>query len=122
MEMVVITHHWSYRGYNRHLWSLFFILEARKEGKMYKQGLIKLSKSLKRMQWKAKYKRQMILQYLQNAGSEGAKRDSIFEYVKDVLPNGMNNEQKLRKLGKLLVQMEEENLITTIGRKWQIRS
>lgn len=65
---------------------------------------------------------QMILQYLQNAGSEGAKRDSIFEYVKDVLPNGMTNEQKLRKLGKLLVQMEEENLITTIGRKWQIRS
>lgn len=64
----------------------------------------------------------MILQYLQNAGSEGAKRDSIFEYVKDVLPNGMTNEQKLRKLGKLLVQMEEENLITTIGRKWQIRS
>ena len=65
---------------------------------------------------------QMILQYLQNAGSEGAKRDSIFDYVKDVLPNGMTNEQKLRKLGKLLVQMEEENLITTIGRKWQIRS
>lgn len=65
---------------------------------------------------------QMILQYLQNAGSEGAKRDSIFEYVKDVLPNGMTNEQKLRKLGKLLVQMEEENLITTIGRKWQTRS
>ena len=65
---------------------------------------------------------QMILQYLQNAGSEGAKRDSIFAYVKDVLPYGMTNEQKLRKLGKLLVQMEEENLITTIGRKWQIRS
>lgn len=65
---------------------------------------------------------QMIVQYLQNAGSEGAKRDGIFEYVKDVLPNGMTNEQKLRKLGKLLVQMEEENLITTIGRKWQIRS
>lgn len=64
----------------------------------------------------------MILQYLQNAGSEGAKRDSIFAYVKDVLPYGMTNEQKLRKLGKLLVQMEEENLITTIGRKWQIRS
>lgn len=65
---------------------------------------------------------QMILQYLQTAGSEGAKRDSIFAYVKDVLPYGMTNEQKLRKLGKLLVQMEEENLITTIGRKWQIRS
>lgn len=65
---------------------------------------------------------QMILQYLQHAGCEGAKRDSIFEYVKEVLPNGITNEQKLRKLGKLLVQMEEENLITTIGRKWQVRS
>ena len=31
--------------------------------------------------------RQMILQYLENAGDEGAKRDSIYEYIKDVLPS-----------------------------------
>ena len=30
--------------------------------------------------------RQMILQYLKNAGDEGAKRDSIYEYIKDVGP------------------------------------
>ena len=30
--------------------------------------------------------RQMILQFLQNAGDEGAKRDSIYEYLRDVFP------------------------------------
>ena len=37
--------------------------------------------------------RQMILQFLQNAGDEGAKRDSIYEYLRDVLPSNkqMNN-------------------------------
>ncbi|MCQ2258108.1 MAG: ATP-binding protein, partial [Bacteroidaceae bacterium] len=29
---------------------------------------------------------QMILQYLKNAGEEGSKRDGIYEYLKDVLP------------------------------------
>ena len=30
--------------------------------------------------------RHMVLQYLSNAGKEGAKRDSMYEYLKDVLP------------------------------------
>ena len=30
--------------------------------------------------------KQMILQYLKNAGTDGAKRDSIYEYIKDVMP------------------------------------
>lgn len=38
--------------------------------------------------------RQMVLQYLSNAGSEGAKRDSIYEYLKDVLPQNKTEEQK----------------------------
>lgn len=41
--------------------------------------------------------RQMILQFLKNAGNEGAKRDSIYEYIKDVLPSGKTEEQKLRR-------------------------
>ena len=40
--------------------------------------------------------RQMVLQYLSNAGEEGAKRDSIYEYIKDVLPINKTEEQKLR--------------------------
>ena len=66
--------------------------------------------------------RQMILQFLQNAGDEGAKRDSIYEYLKDVLPANKTEEQQLRMVGKLLVEMDENKLITTKGRKWIIRS
>ena len=39
--------------------------------------------------------RQMVLQYLSNAGEEGAKRDSIYEYLKDVLPANKTEEQQL---------------------------
>lgn len=66
--------------------------------------------------------RQMILQFLQNAGDEGAKRDSIYEYLRDVLPSTKTDEQQLRMVGKLLVEMDENKLITTKGRKWIIRS
>ena len=62
--------------------------------------------------------RQMILQYLQNAGDEGAKRDSIYEYLKDVLPQNKTEEQQLRMLGRLLVEMNEEGLIGRLGLKW----
>ena len=51
--------------------------------------------------------RQMILQFLQNAGDEGAKRDSIYEYLKDVLPANKTEKQQLRMVGKLLVEMDE---------------
>ena len=62
--------------------------------------------------------RQMILQYLSNAGSEGAKRDSIYEYLKDVLPANKTEEQQLRMLGDLLKAMKMEKLIKTDGRYW----
>lgn len=62
--------------------------------------------------------RQMILQYLQNAGDEGAKRDSIYEYLKDVLPQNKTEEQQLRMLGDLLKAIKGEQLIRTDGRNW----
>ena len=62
--------------------------------------------------------RQMILQYLKNAGNEGAKRDSIYEYIKDVLPSSKTEEQQLRSLGDLLKAMKREGLIWTDGRNW----
>ena len=55
----------------------------------------------------------MILQYLSNAGDEGAKRDSIYEYLKDVLPQNKTEEQRLRMLGDLLKAMKMEKLIKT---------
>ena len=65
--------------------------------------------------------RQMILQYLKNAGDEGAKRDSIYEYIKDVLPQSKTQEQQLRMLGDILNAMKEDNLIKAKGRTWHER-
>ena len=64
--------------------------------------------------------RQMILLYLGNAGEEGAKRDSIYEYLKDVLPANKTEEQKIRMLGDLLKNMGKECLIKAEGRTWYI--
>ena len=65
--------------------------------------------------------RQMVLQYLSNAGEEGAKRDSIYEYLKDVLPTNKTGEQKLRYVGRLLVELNEEKQIDRIGLKWILK-
>ncbi|MDC7159382.1 AAA family ATPase, partial [Parabacteroides johnsonii] len=59
-------------------------------------------------------------QYLKNAGSDGAKRDGIYEYIKDVMPSNKTEEQKLRSLGDLLKVMKTEELIRTDGRNWFI--
>ena len=63
----------------------------------------------------------MTLQYLSNAGDEGAKRDSIYEYLKDVLPQNKTEEQQLRYVGRLLVELNEEKLIDRIGLKWILK-
>ena len=64
---------------------------------------------------------QMILQYLKNAGEEGSKRDSIYEYLKDVLPSNKTEEQRLRLLGDLLKAMKNDELIKTDGRNWFLK-
>ena len=64
----------------------------------------------------------MVLQYLSNAGDEGAKRDSIYEYLKDVLPQNKTEEQQLRLLGDLLKTMKLEEMIKTNGRNWYLLS
>ena len=65
--------------------------------------------------------RQMVLQYLSNAGDEGAKRDSIYEYLKDVLPVNKTEEQKLRYVGRLLVELNEEKQIDRVGLRWILK-
>ena len=64
---------------------------------------------------------QMILQYLQNAGQAGAKRDTIFDYLKDVLPKNKTSEQQERMLGNILVEMKEAGRIILKGRIWYIK-
>lgn len=65
---------------------------------------------------------QMIIQYLQNAGSMGAKRDAIFEYLKEVLPQNKTREQQERMIGYILSEMKENGLVHPDGRVWYMKS
>lgn len=65
--------------------------------------------------------KQMILQYLKNAGTDGAKRDSIYEYIKDVMPQVKTHEQQLRLLGDILSALSVDKLIYAKGRKWFLK-
>lgn len=64
---------------------------------------------------------QMILQYLQNAGSVGAKRDAIFDYLKDVLPKAKTLEQQERMVGNILAEMKEAEAVVVKGRIWHVK-
>ena len=66
--------------------------------------------------------KQMVLQLLQNAGKEGARREIIYDYLKDLLPSNKSQEQQLRYLGRLLVEMNEERTIERIGLRWLLSS
>ena len=64
---------------------------------------------------------QMILQYLQNASSAGAKRDAIFEYLKDVLPKTKTQTQQERMVGNILAEMKDADHVITKGRTWYMK-
>lgn len=65
--------------------------------------------------------KQMILQYLKNAGTDGAKRDSIYEYIKGVMPQVKTHEQQLRLLGDILSALSVDKLIYAKGRIWFLK-
>lgn len=62
----------------------------------------------------------MILQYIQNAGSEGAKRNTILQYLHDTLPIHNTREQNQRMIGNILSEMSTAGNITTKNRLWFI--
>lgn len=62
----------------------------------------------------------MILQYIQNAGTDGAKRDAILEYLQGTLPSRNTKEQNQRVLGNILSEMATDGNITTRNRLWFI--
>lgn len=66
--------------------------------------------------------KQMVLQLLQNAGKDGARREIIYDYLKDLLPSNKSQEQQLRYLGRLLVEMNEEGRIERSGLRWLLSS
>lgn len=63
----------------------------------------------------------MILQYLQNVGSVGAKRDAIFDYLRDVLPRNKTPEQQERMVGNILAEMKEAEIVIVKGRIWYVK-
>ena len=60
----------------------------------------------------------MVLQYIQNAGSDGAKRSDIMEYLGGTLPSRNTPEQNLKLLGNIIGEMNQEGLIETRNRLW----
>ena len=66
--------------------------------------------------------KQMVLQLLQNAGKDGARREIIYDYLRDLLPSNKSQEQQLRYLGRLLVEMNEEGTIGHVGLRWLLSS
>ena len=62
--------------------------------------------------------KQMALQFIQNAGEEGAKKNSLLDYLKDVLPQRNSQEQNLRLLGNILSEMNTEGTIVLRGKLW----
>lgn len=62
--------------------------------------------------------KQMTLQFIQNAGKDGVKKNLIFDYLKDVLPQRNSSEQNLRLLGNILSEMNVEGLVILKGKLW----
>ena len=62
--------------------------------------------------------KQMILQYIQNTGTEGAKRDAIMEYLEGTLPSRNTKDQNTELISNILREMKDENIIVLKGRLW----
>ena len=62
--------------------------------------------------------KQMILQYIQNAGSDGAKRDAILEYLQSTLPSRNTYEQNETLIYHLLSELRKAGLIEANGKIW----
>ena len=60
----------------------------------------------------------MVLQYVQNAGADGAKRSDIMDYLGGTLPSRNTPEQNLKLLGNIMGEMNQEGLIETRNRLW----
>ena len=60
----------------------------------------------------------MVLQYIQNAGADGAKRSDIMEYLGGTLPSRNTPEQNSQMVGNILKELDADNLIKPIGKKW----
>ncbi|WP_308398370.1 RNA-binding domain-containing protein [Prevotella sp.] len=64
----------------------------------------------------------LLLQLAHNAGSMGFKRQDVYEGLQHVFPSSLTQDEKLRKIGRLLGIMAKDGLISkpSTGKKWNI--
>lgn len=60
----------------------------------------------------------MVLQYIQNAGADGAKRSEIMEYLGGTLPSRNTPEQNGQMVGNILKELTSEGKIQSIKQRW----
>lgn len=64
--------------------------------------------------------KQMILQYIQNAGTDGAKREAILEYLHGTLPSRNTESQNIILVKNIMNELKNNSLIYTDGRLWYL--
>ncbi len=62
--------------------------------------------------------KQMILHFIQNTGTHGAKRDAIIQYIQASLPKCNTKEQNRELIRNVLREMQNDNLIKSQAQKW----
>ena len=62
--------------------------------------------------------KQMVMEFVRNAGDKGASIEEIYEGVKDAMPGNKTKEQHLRLLGHLLDELQTEKTIELKDRLW----
>lgn len=64
----------------------------------------------------------LLLQLAHNAGDMGFWRKDVYEGLEHVFPSSNTHDEKLRKIGRILVRMAQDDLIqkSPNGRKWII--
>lgn len=64
--------------------------------------------------------KKLILQLAHNANGNGFKRVEAFEVLEHSLPNVKSHNAKLVYLGRILIKLNEEGLLKTVGKTWYI--
>ena len=62
--------------------------------------------------------KQMVLQFVQNSGEDGATREMIISYLANTLPERNTREQNQRLVGNILSEMNTDGLIKSSRRHW----
>ena len=62
--------------------------------------------------------KQMVLQFVQNSGEDGATRETIISYLANALPERNTKEQNQRLVGNILSEMNTDGLIKNSRKHW----